>query len=298
MSQTKHLLLLLLSFGFGSYLSAQEIFNPEFSIFKGTVYKIPAREVSKGYTPRVSSFEEIAQVEFELLDIPEQQDSILMPGVNRRDRFGIIFNAEMTIAQNGLYHFSLNSDDGSVLWINDKKVIHNDGLHKMTEVQDSIQLAKGRYPIRIWYFQGVADRYGLQFKASFLKASDSDSKIDPANPTHSKVFSFTAEDLNFDLNSFELDTSAESILDEVQQKLNGQVLHKITIVGYTDNQGTAQYNEQLSLKRAQSVKEALDRKLQLEVEYIVIGKGEQLPIASNNTVEGRELNRRVEIIIE
>ena len=59
------------------------------------------------------------------------------------------------------------------------------------------------------------------------------------------------------------------------------------------------YNQKLSLKRAQSVKRNLERTLDDQsIELVAIGFGSSAPIASNKNTEGRKLNRRVELIFE
>ena len=72
--------------------------------------------------------------------------------------------------------------------------------------------------------------------------------------------------------------------------------HKISITGYTDSKGTKEYNRELSLRRAESVEEKLIE-LGLAPEKIIEtkGNGDANPIASNDTEEGRSVNRRIEI---
>lgn len=72
--------------------------------------------------------------------------------------------------------------------------------------------------------------------------------------------------------------------------------NSLKLIGYTDNVGSEDVNFYLSNKRALAVKEfILERKL-LDVE--TLGKGLQLPIASNQTEAGRQLNRRVEVYLK
>ena len=69
----------------------------------------------------------------------------------------------------------------------------------------------------------------------------------------------------------------------------------VSIVGYTDESGIAAYNNRLSLRRAEKVSSKL-LELGLSKDRILdlIGRGENNPINSNETKEGRERNRRVE----
>ena len=69
----------------------------------------------------------------------------------------------------------------------------------------------------------------------------------------------------------------------------------LSVEGHTDSIGTAAYNQSLSRRRARSVASYLEdigvRSSRIET----VGYGESQPVASNNTAEGRQLNRRVEI---
>ena len=69
------------------------------------------------------------------------------------------------------------------------------------------------------------------------------------------------------------------------------------IIGHTDNQGSQSYNLDLSLRRAESVAMFLSAQGLPSRRLITQGHGEQEPIASNATAEGRQMNRRVDIIL-
>jgi outer membrane protein OmpA-like peptidoglycan-associated protein len=71
----------------------------------------------------------------------------------------------------------------------------------------------------------------------------------------------------------------------------------IQVVGHTDNTGTAAYNQDLSQRRAVSVASILRESGVPGGRIAAVGRGEDQPIASNLTPEGRAQNRRVEIII-
>jgi OOP family OmpA-OmpF porin len=85
-------------------------------------------------------------------------------------------------------------------------------------------------------------------------------------------------------------------LDAVAEELNqDRAGAKVEVAGHTDGVGPEEYNQQLSEKRAQTVKDYLVR-LGVDAGRItVVGYGEALPRATNDTIEGRRLNRRVEI---
>lgn len=102
----------------------------------------------------------------------------------------------------------------------------------------------------------------------------------------------------FATNSSTLSDASRSALRKLAESLNQNPDTDIKIVGHTDNTGNVDYNQTLSEKRAKSVFDYLmvdqgvsSKRMEFE------GKGIHEPIADNNTVEGRALNRRVEIII-
>jgi OOP family OmpA-OmpF porin len=73
----------------------------------------------------------------------------------------------------------------------------------------------------------------------------------------------------------------------------------ITIEGHTDNFGTEEYNKKLSGERAASVRQYLIDKFGINGSRLTsVGYGEEKPIASNDTAEGRQKNRRVEAVLE
>jgi len=103
--------------------------------------------------------------------------------------------------------------------------------------------------------------------------------------------------VNFASDSAELSPRAKTILDDVAKTLGDYDDILIEVRGHTDSQNTDDYNMKLSLARAQSVKDYLISKGIAASRITVKGFGESMPIATNDTDEGRALNRRVEIQI-
>ena len=71
----------------------------------------------------------------------------------------------------------------------------------------------------------------------------------------------------------------------------------VQVIGHTDSEGTAAYNQDLSERRARAVASVLLEQGVSGSRVVPIGRGEAQPIASNNSSEGRRQNRRVEIVI-
>jgi len=102
-------------------------------------------------------------------------------------------------------------------------------------------------------------------------------------------------DVNFEFDSAKLTSSAESILDGVSEKLMTNDQLRIRLEGHTDSVGPAAYNKELSQRRADSVKSYLVNQGFSADNITTIGYGEEQPVASNDTAEGRAQNRRVEL---
>jgi OOP family OmpA-OmpF porin len=72
----------------------------------------------------------------------------------------------------------------------------------------------------------------------------------------------------------------------------------IQVTGYTDSVGTEEYNRDLSMRRAQAAQEYLVSNGVALNRIVISGMGESNPIASNDTADGRAMNRRVEVVAE
>lgn len=102
----------------------------------------------------------------------------------------------------------------------------------------------------------------------------------------------------FKQNSAELLPIARERLREVAAVLREyQQGNQIVIEGHTDSRGSASYNRQLSEQRAQSVRDFLLAEGVDQSVVQAVGRGEDEPIASNDSADGRANNRRVEIVI-
>ena len=104
-------------------------------------------------------------------------------------------------------------------------------------------------------------------------------------------------DVSFDHDSARLQLNGQRLLDDAVTFLNSQSELKAEVVGYADSVGPANYNLKLSHSRAASaVKYLVDRGI-AATRLTALGLGEAKPIASNDTPEGREANRRIEFNI-
>lgn len=283
--------------------------DPSFTKFEGVLYDMPIRKfkakngktvsvTQDNYTKDLSSFPNLGNVSFDSINIKETIiDDIPFPVTDKKWHFGMILHSKMTVYQDGCYEFSLNSDDGSALWIKDEKIIDNDGLHKMTEKKDTVHLKSGKYPIKLWYFQGMPDKYGLILDAKKLLAMDScNSKIKIDNTQIIKAKEFVINAVQFDFSKSELNMLGEQELEKTVSIIKKDKPESITLIGHTDSKGDEEDNLQLAFKRAEFVANILRKKLgNMIVEFEIKSKGELAPIANNETEEGRAQNRRVDI---
>jgi outer membrane protein OmpA-like peptidoglycan-associated protein len=103
--------------------------------------------------------------------------------------------------------------------------------------------------------------------------------------------------IRFDTNKSNLTATAQANLDKLIPVLKEYADTDIAIYGFTDSTGSDEYNQTLSEQRAASVKNYLASRGLSTTRLKVIGLGETDPVSSNDTVEGRSENRRVEFTI-
>jgi outer membrane protein OmpA-like peptidoglycan-associated protein/outer membrane murein-binding lipoprotein Lpp len=106
----------------------------------------------------------------------------------------------------------------------------------------------------------------------------------------------TLGDVLFDTNKATLKPGADTEMERVANFMQKNPDTKVIIEGHTDSRGSDEYNQELSKRRAQAVQEALASRGIDRSRVEAVGKGEALPVASNDTSAGRQQNRRVEIV--
>ncbi|HLG98085.1 MAG TPA: PA14 domain-containing protein [Bryobacteraceae bacterium] len=183
-------LTLLVLFGCTA-LPAQQEATPVFgttvvipSGLRGLVYYIHRRSAR---LPDFNKLKPAGAIYTSSLDIPPQDFKQGFPGVTKRfEWFAIDYTGRFWIETPGQYTFSLTSDDGAKLYIDDEVVIDNDGQHPPVEKRGEVTLAGGIHNIRVSYFQGPRLQVALQLKIApagqDLRIFSTDEFKPPPNP--------------------------------------------------------------------------------------------------------------------
>jgi outer membrane protein OmpA-like peptidoglycan-associated protein len=107
----------------------------------------------------------------------------------------------------------------------------------------------------------------------------------------------TLDDVLFDTGRAELKPGAQRSLDQIGQFLQQHPERRVQVEGFTDSQGSDEYNLQLSQRRADAVATAIIQRGIDAQRVRALGYGEEFPVAGNTDAGSRQLNRRVEIVV-
>jgi outer membrane protein OmpA-like peptidoglycan-associated protein len=211
-----------------------------------------------------------------------------------------------------------SSDEGKEKKMNAGK---RPGKSKATaEDEDREDAAKTRpeYLTTVYSLSGITELYNPKFEdkkvllsyQNKLSIPENDSPTDPEkltaddvakirsilNSIHTDEVLFISDKINFETGSAKILQNSYDELDKIVKIINEKRV-RIRIEGHTDNQGSAAFNQALSIKRADSIKLYFMNK-GINPELLeTAGYGSSKPIASNKTKEGMAMNRRVEFIV-
>ncbi len=121
--------------------------------------------------------------------------------------------------------------------------------------------------------------------------------VEVTRPAENEIAIHLTNDILFDFNSAALRPESRQTLNDLAGNFQRYPDETISVEGHTDNVGAVEYNQGLSERRAYSVRDYLASQGVPSSRITAIGYGESRPKASNETPEGRQLNRRVEIHI-
>ena len=107
----------------------------------------------------------------------------------------------------------------------------------------------------------------------------------------------TLDSILFELNKATLKSGSERSVDKLAEFLKSYPDRNLLVEGFTDSTGKESYNQQLSRDRAEAIQSELIAKGVSPERIEIKGYGEQFPVATNETRAGRQMNRRVEVIV-
>lgn len=262
---------------------------------KGDIYYI-APETSS--LPDFTKLKPVGTIYTTKLEVSPREFTAGFPGVTDRfEWFAIDYNGTFTIDKTGVYRFRVTSDDGSKVFIDNRLVIDNDGIHPPTTKEASVTLQGGLHSLRVQYFQGP--RYSL---ALVLEVAGEGEGFKPFAADKEERLTKELEEsgrarvygINFDSDSDQIKDESKPTLDKIVSMLKANNW-KLTIEGHTDSTSTPRHNQDLSERRAASVKKYLQSAGIDGSRLKTAGYGATKPVASNDDELGRAQNRRVEL---
>jgi outer membrane protein OmpA-like peptidoglycan-associated protein len=146
--------------------------------------------------------------------------------------------------------------------------------------------------------KAVADQARSDTEAARLEAAELQRQMEilQAKPTDRGMV-LTLGDTLFATGKAELRSGASANLDRLGTFLTEYDERTASIEGFTDSMGTEEYNQDLSQRRADAVKQYLVRRGINPLRLASAGRGENAPVADNESADGRQQNRRVEVVI-
>jgi hypothetical protein len=119
---------------------------------EGHVYPLKERTEK---LPKFKEKDSIGRIYTRTLNVWPQPFDHGFPGITDRfEWFAIDYKGKFWVDKPGRYRFSLLSDDGAILWLNNELLVNNDGVHTARAVSASAMLTRGVHQIRVSYYQG------------------------------------------------------------------------------------------------------------------------------------------------
>jgi outer membrane protein OmpA-like peptidoglycan-associated protein len=268
---------------------------------RGEIYELP-EGTSK--LPEFEKLKSIGVIYASTLNMPTRDFKDGFPGVTDRfEWFAIDYHGTFLAPAQAKYKFELSSDDGSILAIDGKTVIDNDGVHPTVTKDAEVDLQAGAHSIRVEYFQGP--RYGI---ALVLKVGvgDGPSQLFDAHGASPLQAACGAGKLRltleggvlFDFDHDSLQPGADVLLAQIKRAtVDAFPGAKVVVEGHTDNVGADGHNDELSSRRAKTVVSWFKGHGVDGARLEARGYGKRWPRYPNTDDAGRAKNRRVEIVV-
>jgi outer membrane protein OmpA-like peptidoglycan-associated protein len=135
----------------------------------------------------------------------------------------------------------------------------------------------------------------MEEKRTEMQRATQGTGIDVVKTQDNQLKVNVPSDFSFDVGSAQIKPQMRPVLDQFAQGLDPKM--RVTVVGHTDDTGGPEINNRLSLDRAASVRDYLRNRGLDTSRMIINGRGENEPMASNDSQAGRAQNRRVEIYL-
>lgn len=136
----------------------------------GKIYFLP---VNTRKLPNFDTLQPVDTVYAQMLNVPPRAWKAGFPGLpDRFEWFALEYTGSFKARKPGLYTFTLLSDDGSKLFIDDSLVINNDGLHGTAIKKADVDLDNSTHAIKVQYFQGPRYAIALQLYAGLQKEKE------------------------------------------------------------------------------------------------------------------------------
>jgi hypothetical protein len=146
--------------GRGATGGGSTVFGGRSGAFVGNVCFIPERTRS---IRSLGACRTQALIYTDYFDVPTTPFEKGFPGVaDRIEWFSILYRGSFEVSQTGEYEFALASDDGSILRINGRVIVDNDGLHGPVVKRGTVRLTQGTHELDLRYFQGPRTLVSLQ----------------------------------------------------------------------------------------------------------------------------------------
>lgn len=152
-------------------------------------------------------------------------------------------------------------------------------------------------------FSSETSSFGLKDMDDITRMKTEDTLVElGAKQVNGRILVSLPSDVLFDFGKFNIRPDAEATLSQLSEVLITMHDSRVEITGHTDSKGSDEYNDKLSIRRANSVKAWLEENGVIS-KMTTAGQGERSPVAPNQTASGsddpngRQKNRRVEFII-
>ncbi|ABC28293.1 Outer membrane protein and related peptidoglycan-associated (lipo)protein [Hahella chejuensis KCTC 2396] len=120
--------------------------------------------------------------------------------------------------------------------------------------------------------------------------------VEPAPEPVVEAAPAPSANIEFAFDSSKIGPGEQSDLQQWASYIQEGAYNRVEVHGHADDTGSADYNRKLSADRANSTVQALRNLVSGQVDFVVVPHGEEQPLAENSDEQGRQLNRRVEIV--